>query len=361
MGSRKAIGILTGGGDCPGLNAVIRAAGKTLLRNGITEIIGIKDGFSGLVEKRIKKLSFEDLSGIMHLGGTIIGTSNKANPFRYYDMKNQTTSDKSSHVMQYTEELGLKGLITIGGDGTQEIAYKFQQLGLSIVAVPKTIDNDLKSTDITFGFDTAVSIVTEGLDRLHTTARSHHRVMILEVMGRNAGWIALHGGVAGGADVILIPEIPYQLDKIIEVCKRRNTRGERYTIIVVAEGAKTETGEQIVSKKVFDSPDVNRLGGIGNYLAKQLEPHIDNEIRVTVLGHLQRGGSPTAFDRNLATTYGVEAAMCVLENDWSKLVAQQHGRIVRVPLKEAIGGQRLVTNDHPLIKSAVNVGTSFGI
>lgn len=360
MEIKKTIGILTGGGDCPGLNAVIRATGKTLLRHGFTEIIGIKDGFAGLVEKRTKKLSFDDLSDILHLGGTLIGTSNKANPFHYYSLKNQTTSDRSMQVMEFAKEIGLAGIVSIGGDGTQEIAYKFHKMGLPVVAVPKTIDNDLKSTDITFGFDTAVSIVTESLDRLHTTARSHHRVMICEVMGRNAGWIALHGGVAGGADIILIPEMPYHIEKIVEICKRRNTRGERYTIIVVAEGAKTESGEQVVSKKVEHSPEVNRLGGIGNYLAKQLEPFLDNEIRVTVLGHLQRGGSPTAFDRNLATTYGVEAAMCIIENDWGKLVAQQAGKIVRVPLKEAIGGQRLVTLDHPLIKSAMNVGTSFG-
>ncbi len=360
MNGKKAIGILTGGGDCPGLNAVIRAAGKSLLKDGSYDVIGFKDGFAGMVEAKFKRLNFEDLSGIMHLGGTILGTSNKANPFNYFDRKTGTKSDQSQTVLDLAKELGITGLISVGGDGTQEISYKFHERGLPVVAVPKTIDNDLKATDITFGFDTAVSIVTEALDRLHTTARSHHRVMILEVMGRNAGWIALHGGVAGGADVILIPEIPYKLEQVVEICKRRNTRGERFTIIVVAEGAKTDSGEQVVSKKVMDSPEINRLGGIGNYLAHQLEPLIENEIRVTVLGHLQRGGSPTSYDRNLATNFGVESAMCVMEKDWGKLVAYQKGRITRVDLKEAIGGQRLVTADNTLIRSARHVGTSFG-
>lgn len=356
----KRIGILTGGGDCPGLNAVIRAAGKCLLREGGYELIGIRDGFAGLIERRIRKLNFAELGGIMQLGGTIIGTSNRADPGHYLNHESKEYEDRKSQIMEYAKEIGLNGLICIGGDGTQAIAYHFHTLGLPLVGVPKTIDNDLAATDITFGFDTAVSIVAESLDRLHTTARSHHRIMIMEVMGRNAGWIALNGGVAGGADVILIPEIPFSIEKIVEICKRRNTRGEGNTIIIVAEGAKNSKGEQIVSRKVEGAPEVARLGGIGNVLAKELEPFVENEVRVTILGHIQRGGTPTSYDRNLATMFGVEAARCVLEKDWGRMVAYQKGQITRVPIESAIGHQKLVTQDNRLLQAARAVGTSFG-
>lgn len=356
----KRVGILTGGGDCPGLNAVIRAAGKCLLRASGYEIIGIRDGFAGLIEQRVRKLHFEDLGGIMHLGGTILGTSNKADPCHFFRSEDKKFVDMTAFVMSYVRSLGLNGLLCIGGDGTQAIAYRFHQQGLPLIGIPKTIDNDLLATDITFGFDTAVSIVAEALDRLHTTARSHHRVMILEVMGRNAGWIALHGGVAGGADVILLPEIPYRVERIAEVCRMRNRRHEGNTIIVVAEGARSSHGEQVVARTVEGAPETVRLGGIGQALAHELEPHIENEIRVTILGHLQRGGSPTSYDRNLATMFGVEAARCVQEDDWGKMVAYQKGQITRVPIESAIGHQKLVAPDNRLLLAARFVGTSFG-
>lgn len=356
----RRVGILTGGGDCPGLNAVIRAAGKCLLRSGNYEVIGIRDGFAGLIEKRIRKLNFTDLSGIMQQGGTILGTSNRADPCHFYQASTKSHVDLTDQVLAYAREIALDGLLCIGGDGTQAIAYKFHVRGLPLIGIPKTIDNDLMATDITFGFDTAVAIVAEALDRLHTTARSHHRVMILEVMGRNAGWIALHGGVAGGADVILLPEIPYQTEKIAEVCRLRSRRGEGNTIIVVAEGASNSLGKQVVAKTVEGAPEVTRLGGIGQYLAKELEPLVENEIRVTILGHLQRGGSPTSYDRNLATMFGVEAARCVMENDWGKMVAYQRGQIARVPIETAIGHQKLVQPDNRLLLGARAVGTCFG-
>ncbi len=356
----KRIGILTGGGDCPGLNAVIRAAGKCLLRAGGYEIIGLLDGFEGLIKRKTRTMTFGDLSGIMHLGGTILGTSNKADPTHYYNRDARSFEDRTEEVLSFAREIGLNGLLCIGGDGTQAIAYKFHNRGLPLIGVPKTIDNDLMATDITFGFDTAVTVVAEALDRLHTTARSHHRVMILEVMGRNAGWIALHGGVAGGADVILIPEIPYSIDRIVDICRRRNTRGEGNTIIVIAEGARNDRGEQVVARTVEGAPETARLGGVGQALAAELEKHIENEIRVTMLGHIQRGGTPTSYDRNLATMFGVEAARCVMENDWGKMVAYQRGQITRVRIDEAIGHQKLVSMDNRLLMAARAVGTSFG-
>ena len=283
------IGILTGGGDCPGLNAVIRAVSKTLILHHDAEIIGFMDGYMGLVERHCKTLSYRDVSGILNQGGTILGTHNKANPLSYF---RRDGADVSDEVGAYYRELGLDGIIVIGGDGTMSISHAMSSKAMNFIGVPKTIDNDLVSTDRTFGFDTAVAIVTEAIDRLQTTGQSHGRIMILETMGRYAGWIAAEAGLAGGADVVLLPEIPFEIDEIVRVCNERDER-QKFTIIVVAEGAKPKDGTMVVRETIADSPDPIRLGGIGNYLADQLKHRVDSEVRTTVLGHIQRGGTPT--------------------------------------------------------------------
>jgi len=360
QGSKKRIGVLTGGGDCPGLNAAIRAVAKTAIINYGVEVLGIRDGYIGLIENKYTPLSYEDVSGILAEGGTFLGSSNKANPFRY-----PTTSGKlkdvSDGVLRNVDKMGLDGLVCIGGDGTLSIAYKLYKKGLKLVGVPKTIDNDLKATDFTIGFDSAVVTATEAIDKLHTTAQSHHRVMVIEVMGRYAGWLALYAGVAGGGDIILIPEIPYDIKKI---CKRvigRNKRGKRFSIIVVSEGARPKGGKMVVKKIVKDSTDPVRLGGIGNKIANDIERMTGLEARVTALGHLQRGGGPSPFDRMLATRFGTLACDLVMRGEFGKMVALR-GRDVRtVSLKDATDSIRKVSPKDPIIKSALSVGTSFGI
>ena len=352
------VGILTGGGDCPGLNAVIRAVTKSLLLQHDAEVIGFEDGFMGLIERRARALSYADVSGILTRGGTILGTNNKANPFAYYK---RGDADVSSNVVSYYKSLGLDALVAIGGDGTMSIAHKMQQRGINIVGVPKTIDNDLMGTNRTFGFDTAVSIVTEAVDRLHTTAQSHQRVMIVETMGRYAGWIALHGGVAGGADVILIPEFEYDVEEVIRVCRERESGGQRFTIIAIAEGAKPRGGTQTVRAMVSDSPDPVRLGGVGKVLELQLQQSLTSEVRTTVLGHMQRGGTPTAYDRNLATMFGSYAAAMVADGHFGHMVALQRHNLTSIALEEVAGKTRTVPTDSPMIASAVAVGTSFGV
>lgn len=304
------IAILTGGGDCPGLNAVIRAVTRTAILKYGYEVIGYKFGYRGLYNNDFVKLDLDSVSGILHRGGTILHSSNKDNLFDYQveDENGKIVKKDVSDVgVENLKKEGVDALVVIGGDGTLTSARDFARKGVNVIGVPKTIDNDLLATDVTFGFNTATEIATEALDRLHTTAESHHRIMLLEVMGRNAGWIALESGIAGSADVILLPEIPYDINKIVEKVKEREEAGKQFTIIVVAEGAKPKDGEVVVSKIVDDSPDPIRLGGIANKLAIDLEGLIKNhEIRSTVLGHIQRGGNTSTYDRILSTKYGVK-------------------------------------------------------
>jgi len=356
--SIKKIAILTGGGDCPGLNAAIRGIAKTAIMDYECEIVGVLDGYDGLIRNKKRELHYSDVSNILSLGGTMLGTSNKANPFAH--IENGEKIDVSDRVVSNLEDWGVDALFCIGGDGTCSIADRLSKKWPNIIAVPKTIDNDLKSTDQTFGFDTACAFVTEAIDRIHSTAQSHHRVMVIEVMGRYAGWIALEGGLAGGGDIILIPEMPFSWKNVIEAVKKRAGRGKRFSIVVVSEGAHPDGESYTVKKIVKDSPDPVRLGGIGMRVAEYLESHTGHESRVTVLGHLQRGGSPTFFDRILATRYGVAAARLAADGDFGKMVALQGGRIVPALLSEAASGLKLVTKDHELVRMALSLGTSFG-
>lgn len=350
------VGILTGGGDCPGLNAVIRAATKSLIYRCGAEVIGIEDGFMGLIEQRVRPLDLRSVSGTIGLGGTLLGTHNRANPFRFFGAGGADVSDQ---VVAYIHALGLDSLVVIGGDGTMSMAHRLSEKGIPIVGCPKTIDNDLMHTDRTFGFDTAVATVTEALDRLQTTGQSHGRVMILETMGRYAGWIALEAGVAGGADIILIPELPYNLEEVVRVCQKREAL-QRFTLIAVAEGAAVQGGQMTVGQIQPDSFDPIRLGGIAHVLREQLQPHLQSEVRATVLGHVQRGGSPTAFDRVLATQFGHAAAELVAQGGFNRLVTLSRNQLDSVPLSEVAGRVRTVPPDHPLLQTAWATGVSTG-
>lgn len=362
MKSLKRIAVLTGGGDCPGLNAVIRGIAKPAMLYYGGTVIGILDGFEGLVDGRMRELAPQDVSGIVNLGGTILGTSNKGDPFHFPVETPQGVDilDCSENVIRNYRDWDLDALIAIGGDGTMHIVDKFTDLGLNLIGVPKTIDNDLSATDVTFGYDSAVSVATEAIDRLHTTASSHHRVMIIEVMGRYAGWIALGSGVAGGADVILIPEIPFQWEKVCEHVIKRGKRGSRFSIICVAEGAKPAEGSLVVREKDSKRTDPIRLGGIGDLVGRKVAEMTGLETRVTVLGHLQRGGSPTPFDRILATKYGSKALELVLERKFGHMVSLQGTEVTSVPVKDAILKLRTVPLDSQLVSAARAVGTSFG-
>ncbi|MGA1839143.1 MAG: 6-phosphofructokinase [bacterium] len=331
------VGILTGGGDCPGLNAVIRA----IVRKGIDsygdELIGIKHGWAGLINDVMGTLGKNQISGILPRGGTILGTS-RTNPFKV-----EGGLDKIQNTIK---SKNLEALIAIGGEDTLGVANKLHKEGISVVGVPKTIDNDLSGTDYTFGFDTATQIVTEAIDRLHTTAESHNRVMVVEVMGRHSGWIATIGGIAGGADCILIPEIPFSLDDMVELIKKRQARGRAYTIIVVAEGAKPKDMDQYLTKDAsLDSFGHVKLGGIGEFLAKEIEKRTGAETRMTNLGHVQRGGTPTAYDRVLGTRYGIRAIDLVHEGKFGYMAALRGNKIVDVALSEAVGTLKTVDMD----------------
>ena len=358
MAKSLRVGILTGGGDCPGLNAVIRAVTKSLILQHNAEVIGFEDGYEGLIERRMRSLTYSDVSGILTRGGTILGTSNKGNPFSYYK---RGGADVSAEVKKYCREIGLNALVLIGGDGTMSSAHRLQELGINCVGVPKTIDNDLVGTSRTFGFDTAVSIVTEAIDRLHTTAQSHNRVMIIETMGRYAGWIALYAGVAGGADIVLIPEFEYDIDEVARVCRERESGGQQFTIICVAEGAKPRGGQQVIQEIIEESPDPIRLGGICKMLESQLESRVRSEIRSTILGHVQRGGTPTAYDRNLATMFGSYAAAMVVDQQFGRMVALQQNSLTSVPFEDVANKTRTVPADAPMIAGALAVGMSFGV
>lgn len=327
------VGILSGGGDAPGINAVIRAVVRKGIQNYKYEIVGIRDGWHGLLENEFVPLDLSSASGILPRGGSILGTS-RTNPFK---------SEKSPEkILKNAKKAGIGAVVAVGGDDTLSVAHRMSELGLKCVGVPKTIDNDLSGTDYTFGFNTAVTIATEALDRLHTTAETHHRVMILEVMGRYTGWIALEAGIAGGADVILIPEKPFDINEICKCIRHRQKRGRNFSIIVVAEGAKPKGGKEIVYSESVDEFGHIRLGGVGYYLGKEIEKCMGIETRVVVLGHLQRGGSPTAFDRVLATRFGIAAIDLVHKKKFDHMVALKGNKIISVPLKDVIGKRKTV-------------------
>ena len=353
------IGVLTGGGDAPGLNAVIRAVVKAASNDGI-EVLGIEDSFDGLIEPgRTRPLRPKDVTGILRLGGTILGTKNRGNPFAYRVSTAGGEVDYSTRVVEMFHELGLQALVVIGGDGTLGIAHALSKKGIPIVGVPKTIDNDIIGTVSCFGFDTAVNFATEAIDRLHTTAEAHHRVMVVEVMGRYAGWIALNAGVAGGADVILMPEIPFDLNAVAARLGERERLGARFSIVVVAEGA-VPVGGKVSLIAEGDASTNERLGGLSARVAHQIEKLTGKETRYVVLGHLLRGGTPTSFDRDLATRFGGKAVECLRAGQFDVMVASQPPDIVTVPLDTVGGKQRRVPPDYDLIRTARAMGISFG-
>ena len=363
-GHVKRIGVLTGGGDCPGLNAVIRAVTKSAITEHELEVYGVEDGFLGLIENRVRPLAFADVSNILDRGGTILGTSNKANPARYCVGHGADGTpifeDVNDRVIANAKEHGLDALVCIGGDGTMSAALRVIQRGLSVVGVPKTIDNDLMHTEVTFGFDTAVSTATQALDRIRTTASSHSRVMLVEMMGRNAGWITLHAGAASGADIILIPEIEYDLDKVCACCVERSKFGKAYTLVAVAEGARPVGGEMVVDRVVHESPDPIRLGGVSEVLCGQIAECTGIESRATILGHVQRGGTPTACDRVLATQFGHRALELIVSGELNRMVTMQSGKLTSVPICDVADRQRLVPVDHPLLVACRATGACFG-
>jgi 6-phosphofructokinase 1 len=357
--SVKRIGVLTGGGDAPGLNAVIRSVVKSATNSGI-ECLGLEDSFDGLVyPERSRVLTPSDVTGILRLGGTILGTTNRGNPFAYPVETEDGPVDYSDRCVENFHKLGLGALVVIGGDGTLAIAHLFQQRGIPVVGVPKTIDNDIVETSMTFGFDTAVDFATHAIDRLHSTAAAHKRVMVVEVMGRYAGWIALYSGIAGGADVVLIPEIPYDLEKVAAHVLEREKWGARFSIVVVAEGAHPVGGERIV--RVEATPGrVERLGGIGEQICQDLAQLTGKEARHVVLGHLQRGGSPSSYDRVLATRFGSHAVELIKRSEFGVMTALRAPNIISIPLEEVVGRTRRVPPDGDVVRSARNVGVSFG-
>lgn len=360
MASMKRIGILTGGGDCPGLNAVIRAVTKSAIFEHGLEVAGINEGFGGLIDNNWRLLGDEDVSGILPRGGTILGANNRDNPFMYPRESpggEVHYEDNSEEAIDNLEGMGVEALIVAGGDGTLSIARKLHEKGMPVVGIPKTIDNDIMGTDVTFGFDSALHTATEAVDKLHTTAASHHRGMVLEVMGRNSGWIALGAGIAGGGDIILIPEIGYSFEKVVESIEGRRKRGKRFSIIVVAEGTPLPDGGTVGRES---SLGTRVLGGIGELVAEKIDELAGMDTRVTVLGHLQRGGSPSPFDRILATGFGTAAVEMVLEGKFGMMAALRTPRIEAIALEEVVPGQRRVSPDGDLVSFARSVGTSFG-
>jgi 6-phosphofructokinase 1 len=337
----ERVGILTGGGDCPGLNAVIRAIVRKSLSAYGYEILGILKGWRGMLDMEYEVLGREKVSGTLHRGGTILQTS-RTNPSK--------EPGGMERILENAAKMRLKALIAIGGEDTLGVAYQLFQRGLKVVGVPKTIDNDLEGTDYTFGFDTAVNIAMEAIDRVHTTAESHNRVMVVEVMGRHAGWIALEAGMAGGADVILIPERPFDIDNVCELITQRHNRGRVFSIVVVAEGAKFSSGQKAEGTIILQDAEKDafghvRLGGIGTILAKEIENRTGFESRVVILGHIQRGGSPTAFDRVLATRFGLAAIDLVHNGEYGKMVALRGNKIVSVPIADAVKKLKTVSED----------------
>ncbi len=359
----KRIGILTGGGDCPGLNAVIRAAVKSAIMHYGWEVYGIIDGFDGLINtEKMFHMDMSSVKGILPRGGTILGTSNRGNPFKFPVKEGDeiVTKDLSGEILKNLLENQIDGLIVIGGDGTLNIANQLYKRGANIVGVPKTIDNDLSMTDYTFGFFTAVNTASEAIDKLHTTAESHHRIMIIEVMGRDAGWIALNSGIAGGADIILIPEIPFDLEKIVEKINLRRERQSHFSIIVVAEGAFEKDRDKQYIEKAKNEGTLPRYGGIGNYIASKLTEMTDMDVRTTVLGHVQRGGSPTPFDRILASRFGVEACDLIAQMKFGFMVSLNGKDITSVPIEKVINNQKLVDPYGQLVETARRLQIEMG-
>jgi phosphofructokinase-like protein len=353
MSDIRCIGICTGGGDAPGLNAVIRAAVKSAILKYHWQVIGIPDGFDGLIwPEKSSPLTLKDVSGILPRGGTILGTTNRGNPFHYCTVENgvEVVRDISDAVIANSHQLGIDAVISIGGDGSQKIALDLFKKGMNIVGVPKTIDNDLSATEVTFGFDTALVTATDAVDKIHTTAESHHRIMVVEVMGRDAGWIALQAGIAGGAHVILIPEIPFTIQRICDHVALRESFGKRFTIIVVAEGVKVPVEWQ----------EHRRTGSVGNRIGDAVSRGAKKDVRVSVLGHIQRGGSPTPFDRILATRFGVAAVDLIAEGGFGKMVCLQRTRIEAVSIADAIGQLKTVDPHGQIVNTARSIGISFG-
>jgi phosphofructokinase-like protein len=349
----RCIGICTGGGDAPGLNAVIRAAVKCAFLKYNWKTIGIPDGFDGLIwPEKSYELTLKHVSGILPRGGTILGTTNRGNPFKYCTVENgkEVTRDISDEVIANARKLGIDAVISIGGEGSQTIALELFQRGMKIVGVPKTIDNDLSATEVTFGFDTALATATDAVDKIHTTAESHHRIMVVEVMGRDAGWIALEAGIAGGAHVILIPEIPFTIEGVCAFVKERESYGKRFTIVVVAEGVKLPLAFK----------EKRRGGSVGNAIGNAIAVAANKEVRVSVLGHIQRGGSPTAFDRILATRFGAAAVDLIAEGGFGKMVCLRNARIEAVDIADAIGQLKTVDPNGQMVQMAKAIGISFG-
>lgn len=364
VNSIRRIAILTGGGDCPGINAVIRAVAKTALYKHNLEVLGIEDGYQGLLENRIVELTPARVSGILTVGGTILGTNNKCNPARVFvgnDAGGKPQFENQLDKCLSTIEANLiDAMIVIGGDGTMSCTAPFVDAGIPCIGVPKTIDNDIVGTEITFGFTTAYTTATLSLDRLHSTAASHHRVMVCEVMGRNSGWLALHAGLASGSDVILIPEMPYNIDSVCQYVQSRSARHVGFSILAVAEGAKPIGGAAVVARVDPTSPDPIRLGGIGHFVAREIEQCTGLETRTTVLGHVVRGGGPVPADRVLATRFGYHAMELLMSGESGRMVVMQQGQLCDIDLREAAHRQRLVSPDDPLIATARAIRTCFG-
>jgi 6-phosphofructokinase 1 len=355
----KQIGVITGGGDAPGLNAVIRAVTRTAVREFGMKCVGIEDSFEGLLgDTKTMKLTPKSVSGILPRGGTMLGTRNTGSFCKFVEGRVVFPEDTICEAIENLKKLEIEALIVIGGDGTLAIAEHFYERGVPVIGVPKTIDNDLAATELTFGFMTAIDIATEALDRLHTTAASHDRVMILEVMGRHTGWIALHSGLAGSADIILIPEIPFSFESLVQKVFDREKSGSRFTNIVVAEGAR-EVGKGEIYKSAGDAKRAPKLGGVGDYVSQKVEEMTGKEARCVVLGHLQRGGSPNAFDRMLGTNFGACAVRALANGQAGKMVALQAGMVVNVPLSEAIANIKTVSADGQLVRTARDIGISF--
>ena len=360
---KKRIGILTGGGDCPGLNAVIRGVVKAAIIKYDWEVIGIEDGFDGLLNSdKCRLLSLADVRDILPRGGTILGTTNRGNPFSFPVEKQGKTEfvDISATVVDRIKAMGIEALIVVGGDGSLKIALELMRKGVPIVGVPKTIDNDLLETDVTFGYNTALETATDALDKLHSTAESHHRVMIMEVMGRDAGWIALESGIAGGADVILIPEIPFDNGKICRAIDERRMKGNRFSIIVAAEGAFPRGGKRVLIKSAAETHSLDRLGGIGEYISRELAGCLDMDIRVTVLGHLQRGGSPSTFDRCLGSRFGVKALELIARKEFGTMVCLRGRSIKSVAIEKAVRKLKLVDPSGEMVRCAEELGIMLG-
>ncbi len=353
MNDIHCIGICTGGGDAPGLNAVIRAAVKSAILKYKWKVIGIPDGFDGLIwPERSRELTLQDVSGILPRGGTILGTTNRGNPFQYKTMEDgrEVVRDISDEVIANARKLGIDAIITIGGDGSQKIGLELFHKGVKLVGVPKTIDNDLSATDVTFGFDTALQTATDAIDKIHTTAESHHRVMAVEVMGRDAGWIALEAGIAGGAHIILIPEIPFSISKICEYVAAREESGKRFTIVVVAEGISLPP----------ELRGLSRGGSVGNLVGDAISLCAHKEVRVSVLGHIQRGGSPSSYDRVLGTRFGAKATEMIADGEFGKMVCLRGESIQAVDIADAVGHLKRVDPDGELVQTARAMGICFG-